>query len=108
MRIPYIIVGCASSIITASYIMYAIWARYHRIAVLNDTEDIQGNFLVGLTICAGLIAIPVGFGLGIGIYSIVYRLWETLRYRILPGRPHTGKNNTSWISPFVEDKSKKD
>ncbi|MAT08144.1 MAG: hypothetical protein CL707_03455 [Chloroflexi bacterium] len=108
MRIPYIIVGCASSIITASYIMYAIWARYHRIAVLNDTEDIQGNFLIGLTICAGLIAIPVGFGLGMALYSIAYRLWETLRFQMFSGRTTHKRKSQSWISPFVDDKSTKD
>ncbi|MEC9309028.1 MAG: hypothetical protein VX966_05935 [Chloroflexota bacterium] len=105
MRISYLIVGITSSIATAAYIMFAIWARYHRIAVLNDRDDIQGNFLIGLTLCAGLIALPIGFGLGVGIYAILERLWLSIRFHIVPQRVYKRQQKPSWITPFVENES---
>lgn len=102
MKKSYLIVGITSSVATAAYIMFAIWARYHRIALLNGTDDIQGNFLIGLTLCAGLIALPIGFGLGVGMYAIIDRLWESIRFHIVPQRLSKRQQKPSWISPFVE------
>ena len=61
----YVISGMLGGLIVSAYITYLVFARFHRIALLNERYDVQTDVLIVLGVGASLLAIPTGIALGV-------------------------------------------
>lgn len=78
MKRIYVLSGFLGGLIVSAYITYLIFARFHRIALLNDRDDVQMGVLIVLGMGASLLAIPMGIALGVlvaaGVNQCLFRL----------------------------------
>ncbi len=101
MKGYYVISGFLGGLIVSAYITYLIFARMHRIALLNDRYDVQTGVLIVLGLGASLLAIPIGIALGVLAAAAVNQCLVFLR-RGRPAlsntadQPHEG--GASWVT----------
>ncbi len=101
MKAFYVISGMLGGLIVSAYITYLIFARFHRIALLNDRFDVQTGVLIVLGLGASLLAIPIGIALGVLVAAAVNRGLELFRRKrpVLsnpPDQPHG--RGASWVT----------
>ena len=102
MKAFYVISGILGGLIVSVYITYLIFARFHRIALLNDRDDIQTGVLIVLGLGASLLAIPIGITLGVLVAAAGNRGLELLRRKrptVLTNPPdQPAAQGASWVT----------
>ena len=101
MKGYYVISGFLGGLIVSAYITYLIFARLHRIALLNDRYDVQTGVLVVLGLGASLLAIPIGIALGVLVAAAVNQCLIVIR-RERPALSNTAdqphSRGASWVT----------
>ena len=97
----YVISGILGGLIVSAYITYLVFARFHRIALLNERYDVQTDVLIVLGVGASLLAIPVGIALGVLLAAAANQCFLLLR-RQRPGLSNKAdqplEEGASWVT----------
>ena len=75
----HVISGILGGLIVSGYVTYLVFARFHRIALLNDRYDVQTDVLIVLGVGASLLAIPIGIALGVLVGGAANQCFLLLR-----------------------------
>ena len=97
----YVISGILGGFVVSAYITYLVFARFHRIALLNERYDVQTDVLIVLAVGASLRAIPMGIALGVLAAAAANQCFLLLR-RERPGLSNTvdepQEKGASWVT----------
>lgn len=92
-RFFYIIGAALCGSAAGGYVAWAIYARFARIADLNDRAIVEPHVLVVLCVAGGLLAFPLGAAAGLIAVALATRVFEYLR-RGSGG----GSDGESWVT----------
>ena len=92
-RLFYIIGATLCGSAAGGYVAWAIYARFARIAELNDRAIVEPHVLVVLCIAGGFLAFPLGAAAGLIAVALGSRAVEYLR-RGSGG----GSDGKSWVT----------
>lgn len=94
-RLFYIVgaVLCGSG--AGGYVAWAIYARFARIAELNDRALVEPHVLVVLCVAGGLLAFPLGAAGGMVMVALGSRAFE---YARRSGSDGDGREGESWVT----------
>ena len=76
---------------------WAIYARFARIAALNERAIVEPHVPVVLCVAGGLLAFPLGAAAGLVIAAVVNRMADYFR------RSRSGGDGTSWVTRRAAD-----
>ena len=94
-RIWYIIGAALGGGLAGAYVVWAIAARFDRIAALTGRADLETHILVVLCAAGFLLAFPLGASAGLLVAVVGNRLADYVRRRRAGGDARDG---TSWVT----------
>ena len=94
-RLFYIIGAAVLGSAAGGYVAWAIYARFARIAELNDRAIVEPHVLVVLCVAGGLLAFPLGAAAGLIVVALGSRVFEYLRRGSRSGGESDGE---SWVT----------
>ncbi|MCH8896986.1 MAG: hypothetical protein IIC33_01635 [Chloroflexi bacterium] len=93
--------GILGGFVVSAYITHLVFARFHRIALLNERYDVQTDVLIVLAVGPSLLAIPMGIALGVLAAAAANQCFLLLR-RERPGLSNTvdepQEKGASWVT----------
>ena len=94
-KLFYVVGAALCGSAAGGYVAWAIYARFARIAELNDRAIVEPHVLVVLCVAGGLLAFPLGAAAGLVAVALATRLIEYAR-RARASRH--GPDGESWVT----------
>ncbi len=91
-KLFYVVGAALCGSAAGGYVSWAIYARFARIAELNDRAIVEPHILVVLCAAGGLLAFPLGAAAGLVAVALVTRVVDYLR------RSGGGTDDESWVT----------